>query len=51
METSTHISIITKTNILVKYCIISATIAFAITLLGKINVYEFMMNILDWQSM
>jgi len=42
---------ITKTSVLVKYCIISATIAFAITMLSKINVHEFMMNILDWQSM
>ncbi len=51
METQSNISIISKSKTIIQVSIISAVLAFSITMIGKINMHDFLMNILDWQSM
>ncbi len=51
METQTNISIISRTRTIVLCTILSGAIALFITMIGKLNFHEFMINILDWQSM
>lgn len=39
-----------KTSTILKCCAIAFIIACVISLAGKISLHEFMMNLLDWES-
>ncbi len=51
MKTQSNISTVSKTKTIIECCIVSIVIAGVITMIGKIDVRQFISNILDWQNM
>jgi hypothetical protein len=49
METQS-ITQTSKTKTILMCCLITFVIAVTVSTAGKINVHDFIMNILDWQS-
>ncbi len=51
MKNQSSITVINKTRTIILCCLISFAISGIVTILGKINVHDFIENIYDWQNM
>lgn len=46
----THVITFSKTNMIIKCCVITVAIACAICAASKVDAHQFIQNILDWDS-
>ena len=51
MENQGTIITFSKTRTIINCCIVTLVIAATISLIGKIDIHQFWMNIKDWQNM